>query len=303
MASPVAPLGWWPSVYLATAGTVSAFIAAISRHPILVSCALMIAIGSTTLLAIKVLNQIAKYLPKPLGRLIYWIHSLAFESLAVFVVTLMHPLRYCKFPRYGAASVPGKPLILIHGYLHDSSAWLYLKAKLLAAGFGPVYCAHLGHPFRSIQSYAETVQELAARIEQETGRSDVAIIGHSMGGLVATFYATRFAPAGKVTDVITIGSPLAGTYTAHMAIGPNGREMEPGSELVQQIQKEILSHDKIRFYHIASRSDALIIPQSSALVGNRAERQFVMEDVGHVSLLFSPRVAQKITDWLSRPLA
>lgn len=228
-----------------------------------------------------------------------WLHSLSFEIFAVLATVLLRPIGYLSNQKKPTGSFRGKPLLLVHGYLHDASAWLFLKRMLNEAGFGPIYTLNLIHPFRSIRNYGKLVALKAQEIEKDTQRKDLILVGHSMGGLVSSWYATQIAPSGKVTDVITIGSPLSGTYAAFIAMGPNGREMHPGSSLITTLRKTIETNSTTRFYHIASMTDQLILPYSSALTGRHPEREFVLKDIGHLSLLFSPCIANKIKKWLS----
>jgi triacylglycerol esterase/lipase EstA (alpha/beta hydrolase family) len=246
------------------------------------------------------LNRLADYIPSILGRVIHWIHALVFEAFAVLAVFLLHPLKYLISCKLNSAA-SGRPILLVHGYLHDYSAWVYQSYQLKAAGFGPIYMLNLGHPFRSIRSYAERIGKLAEKIERETKRKDLILIGHSMGGVVCVWYATQIAPSGKVTDVITMGSPLAGTVMARIAIGLNAREMEQKSPLVVELQQRIAASEHIRFYHIATRVDQVIFPYTSAFVGNNVKRQLILDDIGHVALLFSSRVSNKIKKWLKTP--
>ena len=125
------------------------------------------------------------------------------------------------------------------------------------------------------------------------------LMGHSMGGLVCSWFATKLADPGKVTDVITIGSPLKGTHVARIAIGPSGSEMRYQSHFVHELEREILENQEIRFYHIGTQTDQLVIPQTSSWIGDSLDRQFVVDDLGHVSLLFSPRIFKKIVEWLT----
>lgn len=250
---------------------------------------------------IQILNRAANSFPPQIARLIHWIHAMTFECFAILGIAFAHSARF--FRSYGQPAGPsqGRPILLVHGYFNDSSVWIYQKAQLQNAGLGPIYTIDLGNPFRSIRDYALQINEKAREIERETGREDLILIGYSMGGLVSSWYATRIAPIGKVTDVITIGSPLSGTPVARIGFGPNAREMQRDSDLVKKIQAEIAGSQQIRFYHIGSKSDQLVIPgESAVLLGEKPERQFIIEDVGHAGLIYSRRVSQKICHWLQR---
>ncbi len=271
---------------------------ALSSHALGVG-ALFCAWAFFFLAALRIVNRIANLSSGSLSQWIHWIHAMVFEVFAVLAVFFVRQLRFIRTSKEERGN--GIPILLVHGYLHDRSAWIYHKKKLLLHGFGPVYTISLGYPFLSIMEYVKIIEQKALQIEKETGRKELILIGHSMGGLISSLYATKFAPSGKVTDVITIGSPLAGTPVAKIAIGPDAREMEKGSELVKGLQEAVRSAKGIRFYHIATKTDQLVVPYTSAIIEGRPERQLILEDVGHASLLYSPRVSEKILFWLKRP--
>lgn len=251
-----------------------------------------------SLATIKMLNSMTDSCPTGLQRLIHWLHSISFEAIAVLTTALLRPIGYWA-RQTASGSKAGQPILLIHGYLHDSSAWVFLKRELGRMGCGPLYTLNLKHPFRSIRDYAELIDLKVKEIARENQRNDIALIGHSMGGLVSAWYALQMNLQGQVTDVITIGSPLGGTRAAAVAIGPNGREMRFGSEFLQTLRKEMEQNSQVRFYHIASKTDQLIFPWHSALLGTCPEREYVVDDLGHMSLLLSPRIAQQIYRWFA----
>lgn len=247
---------------------------------------------------IKILNYFAPQFPAPLYRAVCWLHSMAFEVCAITASFLMR-LGTLGWADGKCGPEQGRPILLIHGYMQNASNWAFLKRRLCQRGLGPVFTLNLGHPFRSIRDYAEILAKKAAQIEKETRREDLTLIGHSMGGLVSAWYAAKVAPAGKVGDVITIGSPLGGTKMASIAIGRNGREMRRGSDFIREVEEVFRKNRKVRFYHIASKADQVVLPYSSALTGQNPDREYVLDDIGHMSLLYSKRVADKIEKWLS----
>jgi triacylglycerol lipase len=180
----------------------------------------------------------------------------------------------------------GRPILFVHGYLHNASAWGPMMKKFE----GPLYAINLEGMFQSIRTYAAQVRAKIEEISRETGRKDIAIVAHSMGGLVAAL-----ASPENVTDIITIGSPLHGTPIARWAsVGPNGSEMEPESDLLPEIQEKI-RQSKISYHHIASTCDE-IVPAKSAVMENGDNVTY--DDLGHISLLCSEKVADQIQTWL-----
>jgi len=232
---------------------------------------------------VKIINSIASVFPNHLKMVLHWVHAMTFEILAFTSSHLLH------FMKKNTAPIgSGRPILLVHGYCNDSSVWIYLRRKLAQQGL--VYTVDLGNPFRSIRDYAKIVEDKVAQIKQETG-SDVLLIGHSMGGLVSLC-----APFDNVAEVITLAAPLRGTHIAKVGFGPNAREMERNSTLIQELSAKIAQEKKVRFSTIGTKTDQLVIPGHSALLDQ--SRQFLFEDIGHASLLFSPRVAALLTQWI-----
>jgi predicted alpha/beta hydrolase family esterase len=229
------------------------------------------------------------------------IHATAKEINAIYqAVRLFH---FTLSRRYLApkGNPEGRPILLINGYLSFASTWHYQRQKLIEAGFGPIYSMNIGS-FDSIEEYAKQIQAKVAEIKKETGRNDLAFICHSKGGLVASYYATHLADEDEVdvTDVITIGSPLAGTPIAKLGIGKDAKQMTPNHPFHKQLRQAIKDHPQIRFFHIASKAD-IVVPYHSSLMGDNPSRWLVLEDVGHISLVFSSIVADQIKTWLSNP--
>jgi triacylglycerol lipase len=275
------------------------YLASFHFAPIAAQIFLITTIALAALGVVKALNHFAHSFPAPFNRAVCWIHSLSFEAVAIAASFFMRPLCYLGLGNGMSGTEKGRPILLIHGYLQNATNWALLKERLSRKGFGPIYTLNLTHPFRSIRDYAELVAQKADKIAQETKREDLTLIGHSMGGLVSAWYAAKVAPPDKVSDVITIASPMGGTKLAAIAIGPNGREMKLGSDFVCRLQDEFRQNKKIRFYHIASKTDQVVLPYSSALTGLYPEREYLIDDIGHMSHLYSSRVANKIEEWLA----
>ena len=239
---------------------------------------------------VRLLNRMASQLP--FKNQIHWAHAMTFEFLAVVGVIFLRLI-----PSRHKFSGTSRPMLLVHGYVNHPNVWWLQKRWLKSMGLGPIYVINLGHPFKSIRSYAEKVKVKAEEIAKETGREDLTLIGHSMGGLVSSWYATKLAKKGTVRDLITIASPLEGTPMARIGIGANAREMSPNSEFIKELRVSIRENQSIHFHHIATRRDQLVIPGTSALIENH--NQYLFDDLGHASLLYSKRTAEQIAERVS----
>jgi len=235
-----------------------------------------------------------KSFEKPIQKL----HSVAMEFNSGVVAAGLFPFTH--IPKYHRpkGALAGRPILLVNGYLSFGSTWQYIRSELVKNGFGPVYTMNIGSG-QSIERYAADVQQKAKEIQKHTGRNDLILIGHSKGGLVSSFFAAEHAKASgtEVTDIITIGSPLAGTPVAYIGIGKDAHEMRLESEFHRKLRYQISRLHSIRFFHVASETDE-IVPHTSALIGKVASQQLLLKDTGHLSLVFSSRVADQISHWL-----
>jgi esterase len=88
----------------------------------------------------------------------------------------------------------GKPLLIIHGFLGMSDNWKTLAGQYVAAGFQThaIDMRNHGKSFHSDEfTYAAMVQDLVDYINfHKLGKVD--IIGHSMGGKTAMFFAMQY---------------------------------------------------------------------------------------------------------------
>jgi len=230
-------------------------------------------------------------------KFLYAIKSLLGELLALLIVIATAPINLAYFA--AIPKEPGIPILLIHGYLHSSSAWIYLRRKLRQGGCGPIFTINLGSPFQDFDQYALRVASKAKWIEKVTKRSDLLLIGHSMGGVVAMHYTVKYAPNNSVRAVITLGSPLAGTKVAKIGLGACARQMECSSSFIQALEALLKeSKNATQFYHLGSLTDLMIIPNQSAFLPQGKCKSW--NSIGHIGLLYSPKVAKYLVQTFQR---
>ncbi|HET7810759.1 MAG TPA: alpha/beta fold hydrolase [Steroidobacteraceae bacterium] len=113
------------------------------------------------------------------------------------------------FGRLSELRLPGSPQLVALGAMNYS--YLKLTLSLRKAGFDAV---QLDYDWR--HDIASLGRALAARIAAD-GRGDVALVGHSMGGLVARAALTHAAGA-RVSRVVLLGTPNYGSLAAVQAL-------------------------------------------------------------------------------------
>jgi predicted alpha/beta hydrolase family esterase len=159
-----------------------------------------------------------------------------------------------------------------------------------------IFTINLGSAFQDMDSCAEKVHLMVEEIKARTGRSDLKIIGHSMGGLVAVHYRQRYADDVDVKDIITLGAPLNGTRVAVIAKGsPLAAQMRYCSDFVRDKQSFMETDLHTRYLHLVSDCDWFIWPSNSAGAGRAPKAKVVhLKETGHVPFLFSIRTSQEI---------
>lgn len=245
---------------------------------------------------LRVMNHAAPSFPTG-TKLLHGLHALLLEVpaiLAIFSFRILRCFEPCSKP-----SERGRPILLIHGYFNDGTVWTFIRHKLAKQGVGPLYSIHLKGQFCSMRDYVKQVEERVAEISRETGRKDLTLIGYSMGGMVASAYATGRDPRRGPVTVMTIASPLKGTYMARLAIGANAREMRRNSPFARELQEAMEKSSHVTFYHLGSKMDELVIPRDSCFSGIDPSKEVLFEDLGHAALILSPRVAEQLARWIA----
>ncbi|KIC76329.1 putative membrane protein [Neochlamydia sp. EPS4] len=243
------------------------------------------------------LNSMASRLPQSLVSLANYIYSIVCEFFSLMALNF---LRFVNLEKRDPQKGNGQqPILLIHGLYSNSGSWAYYRYRFSNEKLGPVFTVHLGKPFDSIETHAEKVRNKVLEIQKVTGRNDITLIGHSMGGIVACVAASKLAECNLlVTDIITLGSPLKGAFLAAWGIGKAVKEMHPQSAFLANLSKRILNlPSTTHFFHIASKTD-LLVPLSSALFNDTTyTKRLTLSNVGHLSLLFSDSLIEEVINY------
>lgn len=100
-------------------------------------------------------------------------------------------------------SAPPRTVVLVHGYGVRSSFWEKLQPQLEQAGFRVVA------PDLAGDSPVDLAEQVAHIARDASTDGPVALVGHSLGGILCAMAALR-APAELVSHLVVIASPYAG---------------------------------------------------------------------------------------------
>jgi triacylglycerol lipase len=185
------------------------------------------------------------------------------------------------------------PVLLIHGYGCSRAAWWWHRRRLEAAGWN-VATINLEPVYTSIENYVDPVAQRIDEVLTATGAEQLILVGHSMGGLVARAYLRRYG-VGKVIRLVTLGTPHAGSELARIGLGENSRQMSPACGWLVALAKETPQFIAMTIF---SPHDNYVMPQSN--LEWPGTRRRTIDGLGHLAMLFSPRVAAAVLEGLAQ---
>ncbi len=203
--------------------------------------------------------------------------------------------------RYLDPEAASTPIILVHGYFHNRSAFLMMRRSLRRMGYHNVDTLNYNVIGHTCDDLAQQLGRHVDEVLECTGATKVHLVGHSLGGLISRLYIQQYGGDELVHTCVTLGTPHNGTYTAYVGRGPAARDLRPGSELITRLDATA-RETPVRFVSYYSNLDALVVPASGAKITNPALKatNILVKDLGHMSLLLSSPLVHSIGVTLSR---
>lgn len=203
------------------------------------------------------------------------------EWLATVALVAAAPFRLR--PHKSAAS-HRQVVIFVPELRCSSGAFWYLRRRLKAAGWTSLPGLERTGGRPTSESLAAV---LDARLAALPADSDVVLVGHGVGGLLARDYAAARADR-RLRHVVTLGSAHQGTRALpyNLLRAPVAAALQPnGVDLIA----------------IFSDFDAWLVPVDDAYCPQGFN--IAVRGIGHCSLLLSRRVADLITENIAAPVA
>lgn len=185
------------------------------------------------------------------------------------------------------------PVLLVHGYLCNRGLWWWLRRGLRADHFA-VATLNLEPPLAGIDHFVGQLHQRIEALVAETGASRVALVTHSMGGLVARAYLQHHGTA-RVGKLVTIAAPHRGTEVARLGLGRNAREMQPGSIWLRRLNAS--AAPRLALAALWSRADEFVVPHDSGRLPGAAEH--ILPALGHIGLTWSAEVLRLLKEELA----
>jgi len=181
------------------------------------------------------------------------------------------------------------PTILLHGDFHNATAFHSLSERLREHGVGPLYVIE----YSNLEEGIAQLDTLIGQIRTHYHRWDVQdvrvnLVGHSMGGIVATEYMRR-SPE-KVGKVITVGSRLK-------PVGSLTFAYRRSRHAIAHLHGWLNENHHLPLYNIAAGRDWLV-PKEAALA-TCPTRHTVVHGTSHLSVLYAKETTDRIAKILS----
>ncbi len=172
------------------------------------------------------------------------------------------------------------PVLLVHGYICNERVWDQVARALHDAGH-PVLAISLEPLFTSIDDYTPQLQQAVLRLQQVTGGRQVALVGHSMGGLIIRAWQRRYGSA-DAHRIITLGTPHQGTKMASWSPTANAAQMAWHSPWLQTLQASESPASRQLMHIILTRHDNIVYPQREQVLEGAGVTEF--SGLGHLEL-------------------
>ncbi|WP_243367920.1 esterase/lipase family protein [Fundidesulfovibrio soli] len=215
-----------------------------------------------------------------------------------FFIYASYPLGFLKLRRGGNIRPDcDKPtVVLVHGLYHNASAWYVYGWMLRRQGYANIVrwsYNTVRHDFWELAGQLRGVIKEAS--EASGGR--VALVGHSLGGLLARAAVADQDCASRVLALVALGSPHGGSTLAGLALGRLGRSLAHGGELVRRLAA-LPCPSGMPKLNIYSPLDNMVLPTGSLEVTQPGWVQVESAPISHVSMLYHPPTLRLALDFL-----
>lgn len=188
------------------------------------------------------------------------------------------------------------PVVMLHGFVDNRSVFVLLRRSLARHGWRHLACLNYSPLTCDIRAAAELLARHIEKICARTGRSEVDIVGHSLGGLIARYYIQRLGGDRRVRTLVTLGTPHSGTTVAPLASAhPIVRQMRPGSAVIEELRAPAPGC-RTRCVSFWSDLDQWMVPIETARLDHPdlITENVRVSGIGHLALPVHPAVAAGI---------
>lgn len=212
----------------------------------------------------------------------------------------------------GPATMPmspaRRPILLLHGFGSSRRILSPLQAHLRKTTGRVVIRMGISAGREDLRESARRVEQVLESLAQSPEFEYADVVGHSMGGLVATYLLKQVDRGRRVRNVVTLGTPHRGTPSAFLGVLFLGLfsdavwQMLPNSSFVRELKWHPVPEGS-QLISIAGAHDMLVPESFTQLAPLPGHRNVRCDAANHVKLLFSRPTMRLLHVALARPNA
>lgn len=209
----------------------------------------------------------------------------------------------------GDAAAHVRPVVFVHGYAQNRADFVRIARALRRRGFAHLF--GFNYPWlSSIGENAARLRRFVDEVCEECGASQVDLVCHSMGGLVAMQYVHHENGAARVARCVTIATPFRGVRWRGPILGGAAAELRSGFSFAAPAGAQAATAPvpdapppgtPTRMLSIYSRHDNIVHPATTSSLTDAGGRDLDVGTMGHLAILFDPAVAEAVADFLVEP--
>ncbi|MHA6760518.1 esterase/lipase family protein [Streptacidiphilus sp. PAMC 29251] len=196
-----------------------------------------------------------------------------------------------------------RPVLLLHGLFDNQAVFTRMRRSLNADGWEHVHGLNYNLLTVDVRSAAELLGRHVQHTSEVYGGERVAVVGHSLGGLIARYYVQLLGGDALVHTVATLATPHGGTLSAHLLHPlPIADQLVPGSSVIEELRAPAPGC-RTRFLAFRGDHDPLILPPGRGELRHPdlwAENVLVA-GTGHIALPVHRTVITRIAAALANP--
>jgi pimeloyl-ACP methyl ester carboxylesterase len=177
-------------------------------------------------------------------------------------------------------------VLLVHGLFATAGVLRPLRREI-ESRTGAHTASFTHPPGPGIPSIA---REIRSAVRAIAGNARIHLVGHSIGGVAVRYFVQELGSDARVVQTISIGSPFSGTRPARLFPAPVGRDIAPGSALLERLALGARHRLGVPHLSIAALEDHVVPSGAHLAAGERLS----VPGCGHNSLIYHPRVVAEV---------
>lgn len=201
-------------------------------------------------------------------------------------------------PAPTASAATTTPVVFVHGYTGSAANWVTAMSVFRSTGWssGNLFA----YEYNSYGDNVTNARGLATYVNQvksRTGASQVAIVNHSMGGLVSQYYLKVLGGSANVSHLASIAGANHGTTSAGAClVFVTCQQMYPGSAFIAQISAGDETPGATRYATWYSPCDGVILPYTSTRLDGATNNLVACQN--HIGFLTDTGVLAQIANYI-----